>query len=86
MYRVKYRPEADKDLERLDKSIRKRVIKKVHWLAKNVAKLRPEMLGGGYQGLYKLRVGDWRVVYEIRRSQKLVVVYTVGHRKEIYKI
>ncbi|MBA7605099.1 hypothetical protein ES703_12228 [subsurface metagenome] len=85
MYRVEYRPEADKDLERLDKVIRKRIIKKVHWLAKNVEEIRHEMLGGGYKGLYKLRIGDWRVIYEIRYPQKLLVVYTVGHRKEIYR-
>ncbi len=85
MYKVRYHSEADKDLEKLDELIRKRIIAKVHWLAKNVEKLRPEMLGGGYKGLYKLRIGDWRVIYEIRYSQKLLVVYTVGHGKEIYR-
>lgn len=86
IYRVKYRPEADEDLSRLDKPVRERVIKRVHWLAKNFEEIRPEVLGGKYKGLYKLRVGDWRVIYEVKHSQNLIIVYSIGHRSEIYKI
>ncbi len=85
MYQVEYRPEADNDLSQLDKPIRERIIERVHWLAKNFEEIRPEVLGGKYKGLYKLRVGDWRVIYEIKHSQKIIVVYTIGHRKEIYR-
>ncbi len=67
MYEVAYQPEADEDLEKLDKST------------------RPEMLGGNYRGVYKLRIGNWRVIYGINHIQKMITVYTIGHRSEIYK-
>jgi mRNA interferase RelE/StbE len=33
----------------------------------------------------KLRVGDWRVMYEVNHNDKVVTVHKVGHRKEVYK-
>lgn len=86
MYSVEYQSEADEDLEKLDKQTRERIIKKIHWLAKYIENVRPEMLGGNYRGIYKLRVGNWRVIYGINRTQKIINVYTVGHRSEIYRI
>lgn len=85
MYEVAYQPEADEDLEKLDKSTRERIIKKIHWLAKYIENIRPEMPGGNYRGVYKLRIGNWRVIYGISHIQKMITVYTIGHRSEIYK-
>ncbi|PIU83533.1 MAG: type II toxin-antitoxin system mRNA interferase toxin, RelE/StbE family [Elusimicrobia bacterium CG06_land_8_20_14_3_00_38_11] len=85
MYEVAYQPEADEDLEKLDKSTRERIIKKIHWLAKYIENIRPEMLGGNYRGVYKLRIGNWRVIYGINHAQKMITVFTIGHRSEIYK-
>ena len=85
MYKVEYRSEADEDLEKLDKSTRERVTKKVHWLAEYIENIKPEMLGGNYRGVYKLRIGNWRVIYGISHTQKTITVYTIGHRSEIYK-
>jgi mRNA interferase RelE/StbE len=36
--------------------------------------------------MYRLRVGDWRAVYEIDREQQRIIFYAVGHRREIYKL
>ncbi len=85
MYKVIYRLDADTDLEKLDKPTVKRIIAKVRWLSKNIENLTPEMLSGEYSGLFKLRVGDWRVIYDINYPAKTIIVYTIGHRKEIYK-
>ena len=85
MYKVEYRSEADEDLEKLDKSTRERVTKKVHWLAEYIENIKPEMIGGNYRGVYKLRIGNWRVIYGISHTQKTITVYTKGHRCEIYK-
>lgn len=85
MYKVEYQPEADENLERLDKLTRERVIKKIHWLIKYIENVRPEMLGGDYRGVYKLRIGNWRAIYGINHTQKTITIYTIGHRKEIYK-
>ena len=42
-------------------------------------------LHGKYSGLFKLRVGDWRIVYEVKHNEKIITVHKIGHRKEIYK-
>ena len=39
----------------------------------------------GHAALYRMRTGDWRVVYEIRGTVLLVLVVAVGHRREIYR-
>ena len=41
-------------------------------------------IGADMAGLFTLRVGDWRVVYEIRKD--VIVIKAVGHRREIYKL
>ncbi|MFH1353431.1 MAG: type II toxin-antitoxin system RelE/ParE family toxin [bacterium] len=86
MYKVEYNREADKNLEKLSKPICKRIIKKIYWLSKCIEDIRPDMLGGKYKDLYKLRIGDWRVIYGINSSEKSIIIYFAGHRKEIYKI
>jgi mRNA interferase RelE/StbE len=40
-------------------------------------------LTGKLKGLWRLRVGDWRVIYEIEGSK--VIIYTIGNRKDVYK-
>lgn len=36
-------------------------------------------------GFYKLRVGDYRVIYEILHEEQMIVIHEVGHRREIYR-
>ena len=59
--------------------------RKIRWLAENFDSIKPEPLGGPLSGLYKLRVGDYRVVYSVDRDKKLLTVRLVGHRREIYE-
>jgi mRNA interferase RelE/StbE len=39
----------------------------------------------GVEGLYRVRVGDWRIVYAIRDCELVVVVIRIGHRREVYR-
>jgi len=45
----------------------------------------PEPLKGRLRGLYKLREGDYRIVYEILRRERVIIVHLIGHRREIYE-
>jgi mRNA interferase RelE/StbE len=85
MYRVEFLPEALEDLKRLDRAVVHRVFKKVRWLSENFDSLQPEALSGPFAGLLKLRVGDYRVLYEVEREEKLLTVHMLGHRREVYK-
>jgi mRNA interferase RelE/StbE len=84
MYQVEFLPQAINDLQRLDQPIAQRVVNKLRWLAENFEAARPEALAGPLTGLRKLRVGDYRVIYEPDRESRLITVHLIGHRSEIY--
>ncbi|WP_096894553.1 type II toxin-antitoxin system RelE/ParE family toxin [Candidatus Scalindua japonica] len=60
------------DLSRLDKPIIRRILKKVSWLSNNFDSITPESLSGDFKGSFKLRLGDWRVVYTIESELILI--------------
>jgi mRNA interferase RelE/StbE len=84
MYQVEFRPKAAQDFDNLDQVVADRVLKKLRWLAENFDSLRPEPLTGPFSGLLKMRVGDYRLIYQVNRETKILTVRLVGHRREIY--
>ncbi|MBC7099394.1 type II toxin-antitoxin system RelE/ParE family toxin [Candidatus Bipolaricaulota bacterium] len=85
-YQVRFLPEAAEELSSLDKPVSQRILKKLKWLAENFADLTPEPLGGELKGLFKLRVGSYRVLYSFNRERRVIYVHLIGHRREIYKL
>lgn len=83
MPKVEWDNEALDDLEKIDRPIVERILNKITWFSKYFDAVTPEPLTADMAGLFKLRVGDWRVVYEIGKD--LIVIKAVGHRKDIYK-
>jgi len=83
--RVRILDSAARDLARLDRPIGRRVVERISWLAANFEATRPEPLGGSLSGFYKLRVGDFRVIYELLRAEQTLMVHAIGHRREIYR-
>ena len=84
-YRIRILDTATRELAKLDKFSGCRVVKRIHWLAENLDNIKPEALTGDLAGLYKLRAGDYRIVYEILHDEQAIVIHIVGHRREIYK-
>lgn len=78
-------PVAEEDLERLDSAVRKRALAKMRWLRDNFEHIVPQPLGGKYHGFFKLRVGDWRMVYEIESGKKLLTIHFIDLRDKVYK-
>lgn len=72
-------------MERLDKSIAQRIVRRLRWLAENTDYVTHEPLKGSFSGLYKLRQGDYRIGYELIKTENVVLVHFIGHRREIYK-
>ena len=85
-YRVDFTPQALEDVSKLDRIISARVIKRLEWLSQNIELINPQALKGKFQGMFKLIVGDWRVIYTADFTNKLITVHLIGHRKEVYKI
>ena len=80
MYRVHILDEATRQLAQLDKPIGRFVVRRINWLAENLDDIRPEALAGDLSGLYKLRAGDYRILYE-----SIIVIHEIGHRRGIYR-
>lgn len=85
MYRLRILSAATRDLERLDKPVARRIAERISWLAANLDDIRPEPYKGDLAGLYKFRVGDYRVIYQILHDEQTIVIHQVGHRSEIYR-
>ncbi len=80
-YSLEYSAEAVMQLEKLDKSIAGRILKKIDGSLDNPHNFFKQLTG---RPEYKLRVGDYRIIADIDEATKKVLVRTVGHRKNIY--
>jgi mRNA interferase RelE/StbE len=76
---------ANRQLERLDPPVARRIAERIRWLAEHFEEITPEPLTGDLAGLFKCREGDYRILYEALRKEMLIVVHDVGHRRDIYK-
>ena len=87
-WKVELSVEADRQLDKLDTQITRRILKFLH---ERVAKLgNPRSIGEALRGaklgeFWKYRVGDYRLICSIEDKQVLVLVLRVGHRREVYE-
>ena len=83
-YSVSFESESITDLDNLDQVVRLRILNKIQWLSLNFEQITPLSLTGQWSGFYKLRVGDYRVIYELDIEEQLIIIIRIGHRREIY--
>lgn len=85
-YRIEFTKSAKKEFDDLSDDIQERVLEALSFLAQNPFSelLRVKKLKGA-ASLYRLRIGDYRVVYEIRGKILTIIVIKIGHRREIYR-
>jgi len=81
-YKILLSPKARNFLEKLDKQDKERIKNKLKDLANNPELGKP--LTGRLAGLWSLRAGDYRALYQIRHNELLVLILKIGHRKDIY--
>ncbi|MCP9448639.1 MAG: type II toxin-antitoxin system RelE/ParE family toxin [Nitrospira sp.] len=85
-YQVRFTPEALEDISQLDRPIARRIIEKIEWPAEHIDNLQPERLTGPFAHLFKLRIGNWRVVYEADSVHRMLTVHVIAHRSKVYKM
>lgn len=86
-WRIEFDPAAAKELRKLGEAPARRII---DFLSTRIARLdNPRTLGEALKGklgeLWKYRIGDYRIIVDIRDTILLILVVRVGHRREIYK-
>ena len=84
MYTIEIAPAAERALKKLQADIQKRIIKA---LLKLEADPRPAGVKklSGEDDLYRIRVGDYRIVYQVQDNKLVVLVVRVAHRREVYR-
>ncbi len=85
MYKVAYLDSVEEDLKRLDKPTVKKILNRIEtYLAKDPRGLG-KPLKGDFQGYWRYRWGDYRVIYKISEREILIIVLRISHRREVYR-
>ena len=83
VYSIFFKDSVRKDLAAIPKNDLQRIIERIGNLAENPRPLGCEKLSG--QEKYRLRQGNYRIIYSIEDNQLIVWVVKVGHRREVYR-
>ncbi len=86
MYKVEFRPQALKELKKIDRTNRAMILS---WIEKNLMgcenpRARGKGLTANRSGQWRYRVGDYRIIVEIKDNELLILALSVGHRSTVY--
>jgi mRNA interferase RelE/StbE len=83
-YSIKVKRSAAKALKKISKPDQKRISKAIDNLAENLPNPNTTKMRGD-NPFHKIRVGEYRIVYEIQDEVLLILIIKIGHRKDIYR-
>jgi len=83
-YRIEFKRCAVKALKKIPKSDQKRIGDSIDSLSENLPDPATTKMKGD-NPFHRIRVGDYRIIYEIQEDILLIVVLKIGHRKEVYR-
>ncbi len=84
-YRIEWEQDAKQALDQLDIPIIHAILKRINWLSVNFNNIKPKRLTGRLKSDFRLRAGDYRVIYSVNRKSKVLIIRLVGHRSDIYR-
>jgi mRNA interferase RelE/StbE len=83
-YKVILKPSVEKDLRKLSKAVLQKIFSAIENLADEPFPSKTIKLEGADK-TYRIRIGDYRIVYEVETTGKLITVLYVRHRREVYR-
>jgi mRNA interferase RelE/StbE len=83
-YRVQIAPRAVRQLGKLPTSVQERIVRRIDRLAAD-PRPRGSIKLQGEDELYRIRVGVYRVIYQVRDDELVVMILRAGHRRDIYR-
>jgi mRNA interferase RelE/StbE len=83
-FRIEWKKSTRKDLRKLPAGVVNRIVEAVENLMENPFPHGVEKLSGS-EHAYRIRLGDYRIVYEVVIERKLIEIQRVRHRKEVYR-
>ncbi len=86
MYTLHFLTSAKKEFKKLDSVAQKYMQEKLTLLVENpeILKNNIKPLKGEHKGLFRLRVNQYRVIFQIKEEKLIITIVRVGHRKEVY--
>lgn len=84
-FHIQITSKAKKDFKRLDPQVKKRISSAILLLETNRYPQQFKPLMGKDIAQYRLRVGDWRILYDVYEDDGVVLILRIGHRKDIYR-
>lgn len=84
MYKVVYLDSVEGDLKKLDKSMVKKILSRVETYLAQDPKGLGKPLKGEFQGYWRYRWGDYRVIYKISEREILILILRISNRKDVY--
>lgn len=82
-YKVLLKKSVEKELDNLPENIYKRILSRLFSLKENPRPSNTKKLRGDVG--FRIRVGDYRILYEIEDKRKIVEVYSIAHTREVYR-
>ena len=84
MYQIEVTDEAERQLAELPERFRRQVVARIRTLAANPRPAGVVFLRGEWAGYYRIRSGNYRVIYTVKDDVLLVVIVRIGHRRDVY--
>jgi mRNA interferase RelE/StbE len=86
MYSLHFLTSAQKELKKLDYIAQKHIKEKLILLVENpeILKNNIKPLKGEHKGKFRLRVNQYRIIFQIKESELIIIIIRIGHRKEAY--
>ncbi len=86
MYQIKFHPKAIRELVKVERPWQKRIKQKIELLAVDPSKLSKNIkpLKGKYDGLARLRIGSYRIIFQVKNKELRILIIRIAQRQELY--
>jgi len=84
-YEIRYVAQAVEDLQQLPARITRQVLNKIERLAENATIVSHHAMKGTWAGYFRIRVGDYRVIYRLDHERRMITIERIGHRGKVYR-
>lgn len=84
-FEIEISESAEKSLAKIPKNDRVKILEKIDALEQDPMPLGSIKLKGYKEALYRIRSGDYRVVYSIKQDVLVILIIEIGHRREVYR-
>ncbi|MCX8143945.1 MAG: type II toxin-antitoxin system mRNA interferase toxin, RelE/StbE family [Bacteroidia bacterium] len=83
-FKIEHRTSVEKDIQKIPHKFLQKIIERIDHLSKNPYPIGCEKISGK-NSYYRIRVNDYRIIYQVIEQKKLIIIERIRHRKDVYK-